>query len=282
MRMKASICGVVLTIFGAIGVVPVDHRTAHAQAGFVVNTSFDCPDWDQLSGTDPCPQDSAIERGGDWTGSSGRGDLITLAANNPLGIGRGFRHWRDSGTNSGGGGIRVGFPPTTQVWVRVYMRYAAGFGWVGGHPNYTKDLYFNPGTSNFRILGFSGNNLYVHFAAGSNNVLSSDTWDGINGGSLGDGRFHCYEIYMKVDTNGSNGEAKIWRDGNLVLNRTGQNLGGGVLSFFLLGSNQSSVVGSNLYTDYDDLVVSTTGYIGPIGGSSSSAPTAPSNLRITS
>jgi hypothetical protein len=67
------------------------------------------------------------------------GDQITLAANNPAGGGgRGFRHWRGDGVNVNGGGISINFPGSySEMWMRFYMRYQAGFQFSQLY--YTKD-----------------------------------------------------------------------------------------------------------------------------------------------
>jgi len=283
MRLSRIVLAVILGVCASF-TLPRVHEGVQAQTALIFQTSFDCPEWTQTATSGkPCYPGDGIERGGDWTGPSGQHDLITLAANNPLGTGRGVRHWREPGTNSGGGGVRITFPATTQIWMRFYMRYSAGFSWQNGQPHYTKDINWNVGAYNYKITGFSNGYFYLHNVNDSTNNYSSDTWSMINGGNVGDGKFHSYETYIKMDTNGSNGELKLWRDGSLVKTRTGINFGGGTLSHFLLGSNQSYVTSTGSYTDYDDVAISYTGYIGPIGGSAPqpTGPAAPSNLRIT-
>jgi len=270
-------------VLGSAAAVLLSTSLIHAQSSLVFNTTFDCAEWNQVGGGDPCSSNDGIGRAGDWT-AGGKGDLITSSANNPLGAGRGFRHFRSSGTNVEGGGITISFPATSQLWVRWYARYSAGFQWANGSPTYTKDLYFHAGEAGAVIAGFSNGSFYMHSTAGSQNLTSSKTWSSINGGSLGDGKFHCYEMYVKIDTNGSNGISRLWVDGQQVSDRTGLNLGTrGPLSYFTLGENQSSVVGDH-YTDFDDVAISTTGYIGPIGGGTAPAPTpapaAPMNVRV--
>jgi hypothetical protein len=285
MKLSRIVLAVILGVCATL-TLPRVHERVQAQVGLILSTSFDCPEWTQTATSgNPCGIADPVERGGDWTGPSGRTDQITLAANNPLGTGRGFRHWREAGTNQGGGGVRILFPNTTQIWMRFYMRYSAGFAWENGHPHYVKDINWNVGLSNFKITGYS-NGFFYHYNVNQSPYAhySADSWDTINGGATGDGKFHCFETYIKMDTNGSNGEAKLWRDGKLVLTKTGLDHGGGILSNFLLGSNQSRVLGNGHYTDYDDVAISYTGYIGPLGGSGAPQPTgplAPTNLRIS-
>lgn len=261
---------------------PGGRQSAHAAVSLTFGTTFDCPEWSQLSGTDPCTAGDGIGRYGNWTTSSGKGDQITSAANNPLGTGRGFRHWRGNGTNNQGGAISISFPPSRELWVRWYARFSQGFAWQNGAPHYTKELYFHPGETGAMIPGFTSGTYYIHSLAGSQNLLSSTTWANINGGSLGDGRFHCYEAYIKLDTDGRNGATKLWLDGRLVADHSGLNLGTrGPFDSFTLGSNQDYVINGDHYTDYDDVAVSITGAIGPIGGAPTlPLPAAPLNLRI--
>jgi hypothetical protein len=197
---------------------------------------------------------------GGWTTTQGSKDLVTAAANNGLGgPGRGFRHWRGSGRNNNGGGMSFTFSPRNEVWLRFYMRYAPGFTWNGGQPHYTKDIYWQVGMQPFFVFGFSSGQLYTHVSVGSMNVTSTDTWSAINGGPTGDGQFHCYEQHLRIDT----GTMQIWRDGALVLDRTGLALGTGTLSYFALGENQNDVLTSvDTYTDYDDIALSSVGRIG--------------------
>jgi hypothetical protein len=280
--MKLTKWRLAIVFLGVIGLFPSIHPT-HAQTSLVFNTSFDCPEWNQVGGGDPCSSNDGIGRAGDWT-AAGQGDQITASANNPLGTGRGLRHYRAVGTNSQGGGITISFPSTTQLWVRWYARYSSGFSWRNGSPTYTKDLYFHAGEPGSIIAGFSNGSFYMHSTAGSQNLTSSRSWSQINGGSVGDGRFHCYEMYVKIDTNGSNGISKLWVDGQLVSDRSGLNLGTrGPFNSFALGENQSEVTSSGAYTDFDDVAISLTGYIGPLGGSTTPpppAPAAPQNVRI--
>jgi hypothetical protein len=266
-------------------VVPLGYLTVQAAPALVFNTTFDCPEWNQTGGGDPCSSGDGIGRAGDWTSSSGKGDQITAATNNPLGSGRGMRHWRGAGTNNQGGGVTISFPPSSQLWVRWYARYSAGFSWRNGSPQYTKDLYFHAGEAGAMIAGFSNGSFYVHSTAGSQNLTSSRTWSAINGGSVGDGKFHAYEIYIKLDSNGSNGAVKMWVDGQLVGDRSGLDLGTrGPFSSFALGENQNEVTNGEHYTDFDDVAISHTGYIGPIGGGATTptlpVPAAPTSLRI--
>lgn len=264
-------------------VISAWHLTANAQTP-LFQTTFDCPDWNQSIGigdADVCTTGDGISGSGLWTSSNGSTDRITAAANNPSGLGgKGFRHYRGDGNNNGGGGIRITLPQsTTQMWVRFYMRYSLGFQWSyapDAHPQYTKDLFWNEGT----IFGYQGPGWGIY--ANSTHFTSSLGWYPSQGNSYtGDGKFHCFEYYLQK--NGTAGAAALWVDGVQYLNAQSINLGANSWSSFMLGENQAIVVGAgstDYYTDYDDVVVSTTGRIGCLSSGDSVAPSAPMSLQV--
>ena len=91
---------------------------------------------------------------------------------------------------------------------------------------------------------------------------------GLLGSVDGDGQWHCYEL-VKF---GSNGIVEAWFDGTQVINKKGIYIKGSSTNTFEIPTNQwVSVSGNCQPIDVDDLVVSTTGRIGPFGASSSSS-----------
>jgi len=262
-------------------------QTSSAQSSLLFQTTFNCADWNQNMGLldgNVCVTGDGIAGHGGWTTGSGNVDQITAAANNPSGAGgKGFRHWRGNGTNSAGGGIHITLPQSvTEMWMRLYMRYQLGFAWSpSGSPLYTKDNYWGACGSGCLIFGIQGSNSWGVNYNGSTNYPSSLSWSASQGGATGDGQWHAYEYHVKQ--NGSSATVEVWVDGVRYLRNTAANLGSNPWNSFSLGENQSSVAGcsNDCYTDYDDIAISTSGYIGLLGGSSSSsAPTAPVNLRI--
>jgi hypothetical protein len=259
---------------------------AQSTVPLIFSTTFNCPDWNQGMGlTDAlvCATGDGILGSGAWTTSAGSQDQIVAAANNPAGTGKGFRHWRGDGYNNNGGGLRIVLPAAaTKMWVRFYMRYQAGFAWQNGHPGGTKETYWNVGQgARAFYVGFGFGQL--RFVANGHSWDSNYTWDQLNQGSVGDGRWHCIEYFTQVDTNGSNGLGKMWVDGVQIINATNVNWNGGPWTDFHLGSNQETPInGHDFYTDYDDIAISTSGYIGPLtgGATSGGVPSAPTNLRI--
>jgi hypothetical protein len=85
---------------------------------------------------------------------------------------------------------------------------------------------------------------------------------------VADGKWHAYEVHI----NPAAGVFETWIDGRRGLKTRRHNLGDVTLDHILVGSNTCCVAKQpDMYTDYDDFAVSTSGYIGPIG----SAPQPP-------
>jgi hypothetical protein len=252
----------------------------------VFQTTFNCPDWNQsmgLSDANVCSSGDGIAGAGGWTTSNNSNDLISAAANFPGGAGgKGFRHWRGNGSNNNGGSLQISLPSgVTEMWVRFYMRFQSGFAWSGGNPLYTKDHYWGSCGSGCVIFGIQGSNSWGVNFNGSTNYPSSLSWAASQGGTVGDGQWHSYEYHLKQ--NGSAATIEFWFDGVRYLNRTNANLGSTPWQSFKLGENQSSVTGCSpdCFTDYDDIAISTVGYIGPLGNPSPGpGPAAPTNLRV--
>ena len=257
-------------------------RISQAQVPLVFQTTFNCPDWIQSMGLGDsavCATGDGITGNGAWTTSNGNQDQITAAANYPNGGGgKGFRHWRGDGGNNNGGGLAITLPaPVTEMWVRLYMRHSLGMGFTNGAPVYTKDNYWGGCGSGCLIFGIQGNHSWGLNYNGSTNYPSSLTWAQSQGGITGDGLWHVYEYHVKQ--NGAAATIEIWVDNVRYLNMTNADLGSTPWQGFQLGENQATVTGCNpdCYTDYDDIAISTTGRIGPIGGSFLAAPR---NLKV--
>jgi hypothetical protein len=241
--------------------------------GVILQTSFECPTWVQnkpSAGSDPDPA-CKVHRSGDWQVNSTTPETITLAANNPKGPGLGFRHWRNDGANSNGGGINVDLGRAyPELFIRFYMRYQSGFRWSS--LNYTKELYLTPQGPGAAEIGFHGGT-----AGGSTGVVGTGPrfgpyveqvgryvdagpgWGAVMGGPVSDGQWHAYEIHIKAGT-ALNGVSEQWIDcvqrlpavTNVNWNTTNGWDG------FMVGSNQATPAnGAVMFTDYDDLVVAT-------------------------
>ncbi len=117
-----------------------------------------------------------------------------------------------------------------------------------------------------RRLRLAGNE--IGWTDGGQTIESSNAsgWTSINGGNIGDGQWHYYEIHFKMDTNSTNGIFEAWVDGSLAVSRTDLDLGSEAgFSSVTIGSNQHDPSnGTCVPVDFDDIAISTTGYIGPI------------------
>lgn len=196
-------------------------------------------------------------------------DEVKAAANNTAGEGgKGFRHVRCDGFDLNGGGLKVDpLPPSggyTEFWARVYMRWASGFAWSGGAPGFSKDLHWFGNAGAEGNFGWhSGGVVNIEQESPGRQYSSTKTWASLNGGSTGDGLFHCYEWHYKRG-NGSNGVAEIWVDDTQVANYTnGTQNATATWNWMVIGSNQNSPLnGATSYTDFDDIAVSIVGRIG--------------------
>lgn len=213
---------------------------------------------------------------GSWTTNLGAGDSILAAANNPSGGGgKGFRHWVGDGTNNGGGGINLQWTPTSEVWIRYYIRFQTGFTWgPGDNGGYIKTIYCNsgrPGTFYFGLHhGVVGGHIEVDPIGGTGNHHSAVTWADWQGGATGDGLWHCLEVHAKMNTSGaaSDGVFEFWLDGTqLYSNSTAHfsNSDGAQFSAMHPSNHANPQNGGvDVYVDYDDIVISDSGYIGPL------------------
>jgi hypothetical protein len=263
-------------------------ETSSAGISLPWSTTFNCNEWEYGDSLN-C---DGIQPYGSWT-CNGTPEQITSSANySGGGGGRGQRHWKGDGSNENSGGLAVTFNSAqSEFWIRWYMRYQSGFSW--SYLNYDKILYIHTGaTSTDAIVEFAYGNSFSVYAQNGNGHNYMDTgWNTIMGGSTSDGKWHCYEIHLKMDTNGSNGVAELWVDGNKSGSKSNIDFGtNNGWEWFLIGSNQSSPNnGGCRYVDFDDIAISNTGYIGPITGGDgggddeeeeNSPPSAPQGLQL--
>jgi hypothetical protein len=86
--------------------------------------------------------------------------------------------------------------------------------------------------------------------------VGSLRWANVMGGTPSDGNWHCAEIHVKADTNGSNGVLQAWIDGVQTLNVTNANLNGETWEQATIPTNQSSVANvRDMALDVDDLKI---------------------------
>jgi hypothetical protein len=252
----------------------------------VFQTTFDISEWRKTPGkaandAQLAPVDGISGNGG-WDTRNGSLDQITTAANNPSGGGgRGFRHWIGDGVNNSGGGIRITFPATSEMWIRYYIRYQRGFGW-GRTINHKQwhaqgrngGFYF--GLHQGVIGGVNGGRSIHHSAV---------TWTQMQGSWTGDGKFHCIELHVKMNSSGSSSDGvfEFWLNGVQIYSATNvhfsNSTGATWSSVFTSNHNDPQNGGVDAYVDYDDIAISTTGYIGPISTAKPAPPTPESSRR---
>ena len=275
--LTAGLCAFVLT----------QTPGAQTQSGVVWQTTFNCGDWNQAMGladTDVCGASDGIRGHGAWaTAGHPSGDEITTAANYAGGGGsHGFRHWRGDGFDNNGGGIKIGLPAGyAELYIRFYMRYQAGFKWSGGNPDFTKELYALGNTAPDWTFGFHGGNGIWGWTNGGSADTGTLGWSSIMNGPASDGNWHCYEYHIKRGTTTSNGVKEYWVDNTRGLSMTNVDSGTtGTWNSFVIGSNQNAPLnGTEMYTDYDDFAVATSGRVG-CSGTPLQRPAAPTNVHV--
>ncbi len=199
--------------------------------------------------------------------------------------GKGFRVSIGDGDNNGSTRFYTSLDqPYTELWVRWYMRYQAGFQWSGGSPQYQKLIYLDVGGS-YSVIEWLGNGFGIGRA--NNNYVVPYGWQNIFGGVGSDGLWHAYEAHLKMDTNGSNGVLDFWVDGIYRGGLTNINYGTTTWSGYLeFATNQNAPAnGTCMFNDWDDIAIQATTpsnhdaqgrpFIGPVTGGIGTAPPAP-------
>ncbi|MCJ7816956.1 MAG: hypothetical protein MUP55_03815 [Candidatus Aenigmarchaeota archaeon] len=286
--MKKLTAVIFITIF-FISVTPV-----FAAVNLPWSTTFNCADWGgSAAGFDATLTCDGLERGGRWGTAGGTWDSITAAANYSGGAGgKGFRHWIGDGVNSQGSGIKITFPSSVdEFWLRWYMRYETGFNWQS--ISYQKVWYINIGHPNcvcWEPIGWNGTRLALLYN-GANTPYGGAGWDtwyaggaiGPSGHRTSDGGWHYFEIHLKKEVAGGDGVYDYWFDGvladhrtNVVFNSGGASVGVG-WDHMVIDNNRYPSNGRDMYNDFDDLAVSTTGPIGPISTGPDTTPPTRSN-----
>lgn len=259
--------------------------TANAAAisTFPWSQSFDCAEYTPTAYNSWTPPTGCTDiNAHNYISLSGYQTTITSSANHTPSGGNGLRFWDGAGFNSETTVLSVDFDsPQKEVWFRWYQRYESGYSWAD--QAYNKLLYIHAGASSTGtyIGGFSiGGGSEIHNQAvlwimdsAYRYVNSSSTynWNHVFGSNDGtsDGRWVYIELHMLMDTDTTDGEGHIYIDGVLAGSDTSVNWSSGNATLqngfvhLAFDANQNSPDGT-YYVDYDDLAVSTTGYIGPI------------------
>ncbi|MCF8094889.1 MAG: hypothetical protein K9J79_05950, partial [Desulfobacteraceae bacterium] len=221
---------------------------------------------------------------------------------------KGARFWKGSGyDNNSSTQFGVVFPsPQKEFWVRWYERYESGFEWAGGRID-VKSLYIrtypyrtqNGGSPYAGVKSDTGYRVYNNGSTGDYPYSDSGGWFDLYPTGVSDGSWHCFEIYMKMDTDGTDGIGRIWIDGKLVEEDTSVNWSDGDATsregfrwFEFLSNQKDPELERPYYADVDDMVIYNktppntdddgNPFIGPINwDSSSSSLPPPSGIVIT-
>lgn len=255
----------------------------------ILNTSFTTqPEANQTVGAGDAnltPSGDGIGFYGSWATNDGSLSIVTTAANySGGGGGRGFRMYGgDAGVNDVSSSLRIVFgTPASEIWLRYYIRYESGLEYTpsAGH----KQIYINYGMAyGHAYMGLLEGSIAAHGNWEAGNRISSRTFAQWMGGSaVGDGQFHCIEWHLKMNATGgtANGILQCWENGTLILDETdmlwapsGQD--NKTWDEMLVGENMAQLVsGADHFIDFDDIVVSDSGYIGPLSGGGGALDTA--------
>ena len=250
LRIKIIILFILL-LFPAVGI-----------AATLWSTTFDCNEWEHTDSGDLSCDDLVV------ASDSRVGTKITTDANYSGGAGgRGMRQYLGDGNNMQTSGLVIdAFSASNTIWIRWYMRYESGFAWsnAGGYPLYDKWLYLYGSAGNL-VPEFDGDEVNVWSSYSGNHQSGLANWSTVNGGITGDGQWHLYELH--IDSTSTSGTVELWIDEVRVLNVTNYSFSStGGYGYVVIGSNCNSPDNGLPpgYVDFDDVKISSTGYIGPI------------------
>ena len=292
MKVSSTVCFsrmLLLALFAVSFLCPSKVFGAITLANGKWNSTFNCADWDQGVGVGNTLSCDGMENNNYQNTCASQISHLNSAGNNASGGGgKGFREVVCSGTNADSGSITFHLTSAVpELWFRWYSRWPAGFAWSGNSIHYNKTIYFDAppfgNSPNVLVEQFMND---MRFYDQDHSVYHDGTgtggWQTVQGSTTGDGLWHYYEIHVKTDTNGSNGIFQTWVDGNLVSSHSDINYNGRTFDSWSMQINQDSVATSWGWVDFDDVAISTTGYIGSLGGGGdAAAPTAPTNLSAT-
>jgi hypothetical protein len=244
-------------------------------------STFDCNAWDQTSGisTTAVGCDGIGPGTGNWNCTTGGNeyDAITSAANYPSGGGgRGYRHWVGV-QGSNGTGLNLMFTSNqTEFWFRTYVRFEDGFPFSSIDLFKMFYLHGSPGIlSNIGYLCLpqylSDDSMYYYTQSGDHDITIKCQNCGVSsiyGGNTSDGSWFEVDIHCKAENGGDNGVFQAWINGDLKIDRSDVTFGSSSFSGFIIGSNVHGSATDCWYVDFDDIALSTTGYIGPLSGGS--------------
>lgn len=265
------------------------------------STTFDCPEshgyspvygsgWQAGVGCD------GFDRGGDNRCSPGElPSWISSDANMPGGGGgRGLKVYVGGPSrNNNSGGLALPLSQSyQQLWVRLYMKYPSGMRSTIGGEDWGHKILWIYGTENrANILEPDPSGIKVWNQGQTSQVLLDSGWSwnqiwghATPGANLtADGQWHLWELYIKYDSGSHDGVQTVWIDNVQRLHQTGLNINTQGANRINIHTNQSGVEGGACVPIYfDDIAVSATGRIGPLGGTTYTVtPSAGANGSIS-
>jgi hypothetical protein len=252
-------------------------KSSEAAVDLPWSTTFDCDEWDMvIDGYDPDCDGIAIGGTGIF---SGFGSRIMPEANMADGLGgSGWRQLIGDGTNQQTAPFYVTFSGADELWIRWYLRYQEGFIWGGvtaPYPHYHKLLYIDVRTGQYIIPESEGSGFRIGYYDGTSTgavySAADEGWP-----VLGDGEWHCLEAHVT-----KTGTYQMWIDESLIINETNVTTMPNDFTNAEFGTNQNEPDNDDsYYVDWDDVAISTTGYIGPIESLDTTPPSYPTGLNV--
>ena len=283
--MRKFLCvAFVLNIFGLFFFS--DTNIAEGVVTLPWSTTFDCPDWTSYSQTLDCDD---LDKGGGWTCDSctpSKYEEIISEANYSGGEGgKGVRHYLGSVGADNSGSVVIYFPSgVTEFWMRFYVRFESGWVWTGLQIYKLLYFYWQGGGNPCMGMPVWGDRIWLSQSVDPIVDVVCGWYDMYPTGTS-DGSWHLYEVHLKAST-GSNydGVFQTWINGVLKVDEDAlqySDVGTG-MDHIMIGSNGNVWSAEGCHAiDYDDIAISTTGYIGPLGGSGSTSISSPANLTGT-
>ncbi len=282
-------------------VIAMTAPTAVFAVALPFKTTFNCPESHGYSpaygaGWQVNFNCDGLVRGGDNRCTPGElPSWISSDANMPGGDGgRGLKVYVGGPIrNNGSGGISIPLDsPVQEFWIRFYMKYPLGMRstidgeqwghkilWVTGPENRANIL--EPDPSGIKVWNQGQVSEVVLDKSWSWNQIWGHTTPGAN--LTADGQWHLWEMYIKYSKETNDGVQSVWIDDTLRAHQTGLNINSQGANAIKIHVNQSGVEGGKCVPIYyDDIAVSTTGRIGPIGGKTGQALSPPGEVKVLS
>jgi len=183
-------------------------------------------------------------------------------------------------------------PNGGNIWIRGYFYFPSGFDFTAAPVS--KFIRLKLSTGGYISLFFNANvpsTPTVGKLVESNDSSTHSLQMDVPNSAISTGSWHCVEMHVRLSTTAP--LFRAWLDGKLVLNDTSnkQVLSDTTSSLIYIMTNWNGGVPKSQSQYMDDIVITTdtpsqvdsngNPMIGPISGSQSATPTAPTGLRVT-